>query len=498
MSFTVAIVGRPNVGKSTLFNRLVGRREALTHDEPGVTRDRREGEGRIGPLTFRVIDTAGLDEGDPESLAGRMMRQTERAIADSDVSLFVIDGRAGITAGDRHFADLLRRSGARVMVVANKCEGGAGESGRLEAFELALGEPIAVSAAHGEGLGELYDALAPFAPETATLDDEAEPGEGGDRPLRLAIIGRPNVGKSSLLNRLIGEERVITGPEPGLTRDAIAVDWNYKNRAVRLIDTAGLRRKARVVAALEKLSVSDSLRTIRAVEVVVIVLDATEPPSKQDFTVAALAVEEGRAPVIALNKWDAVENRKNILTEFRRILDETLAQAKGIRLVPCSALTGEGVQKLMPAVLETYEAWNTRVKTSELNRWLEVTLDRHPPPLVGGRRVKLRYMTQLSTRPPNFVAFISQPLDLPDAYTRYMVNGLRETFGLDGIPIRLSYRKGENPYEPKKTRGSKGKPSESAKRSGGAKRLGSAKGKSGTKRPSGAKRPTGKLKRRTR
>jgi GTP-binding protein len=453
MTFTVAIVGRPNVGKSTLFNRLVGRREALTHDQPGVTRDRREGDGRIGPLNFRVIDTAGLDEGDPESMAGRMMRQTERAIKEADVSLFVIDGRAGITAGDRHFADLLRRSGARVVLVANKCEGGAGESGRLEAFELGLGEPIAVSAAHGEGLSELYDALAPFAPESIEPEGEGEEIEEAERPLRLAIVGRPNVGKSSLLNRLIGAERVITGPEPGLTRDAIAVEWRYKNRAVRLIDTAGLRRKARVVAALEKLSVGDSLRTIRAVEVVVIVLDATEPPARQDFTVAALAVEEGRAPVIALNKWDAVEDRKTMLTEFRYTIEETLAQAKGIRIVPCSALTGEGINKLMPTVLETYEAWNKRIKTSDLNRWLEAALDRHPPPLVKGRRVKLRYMTQTAARPPSFVAFISQPLELPDAYKRYMVNSLREAFGLDGVPIRLSFRKGENPYAPKRTRG---------------------------------------------
>ncbi len=491
MSFTVAIVGRPNVGKSTLFNRLVGRREALTHDQPGVTRDRREGQGRIGPLEFRVIDTAGLDQGDAESLAGRMMRQTEQAIKDADVALFVIDGRAGVTAGDRHFADLLRRTGARVVLVANKCEGGAGESGRLEAFELGLGEPIALSAAHGEGLGELYDVLAPFESTTEELDGEPDGPDAIERPLRLAIIGRPNVGKSSLLNRLIGEERVITGPEPGLTRDAIAVEWRYKDRAVRLIDTAGLRRKARVVAELEKLSVGDTLRTIRAVEVVVIVLDATEPPAKQDFTVAALAVEEGRAPIIALNKWDTVEDRKGILTEFRYTLDETLAQAKGIRLVPCSALTGEGVPRLMPAVLETYEAWNKRIKTSDLNRWLEAALDRHPPPLVKGRRVKLRYMTQTAARPPSFVAFVSQPLELPDAYTRYMVNGLREAFGLDGVPIRLSFRKGENPFAPKRIGGSRDKPSEHPKRSGSSKRPSGAKRPRGPKRPGGPKRLSG-------
>ena len=453
MKLTVAIVGRPNVGKSTLFNRLAVRRAALTHDEPGVTRDRREGEARLGPLRFRVIDTAGLDEGAPDSLAARMMRQTDRAVEAADVALFVIDARAGITAADRHFADMLRRAGAKVVLVANKCEGGAGEAGLIEAFALGLGEPVALSAEHGEGLAELYDALAPFA-ETAnagTAEVEAE-GEA-ERPLRLAIVGRPNVGKSSLLNRLIGEERVITGPEPGLTRDAIAVEWRYRGRAVRLVDTAGLRRRARVTAPLEKLSAADTLRTIRAVEVVIIVFDATEPPSRQDFGVAALAVEEGRAPVIALNKWDAVDNRRETLSEFRYAVEQALSQAKGVRLVPCSALTGEGVSRLMPAVLECDAAWNARASTAELNRWLEAALERHPPPLVKGRRVKLRYMTQVSARPPSFVAFASRPEGLPDAYQRYLVNGLREAFGLDGVPIRLAFRKGDNPYAPKRRRG---------------------------------------------
>jgi GTP-binding protein len=451
MPLTVAIVGRPNVGKSTLFNRLVGRRAALTHDEPGVTRDRREGEARLGPLSFRVIDTAGLDEGAPESLAARMMRQTERAVAAADVALFVIDARAGVTPADRHFADMLRRVGARIVVVANKCEGGAGEDGRLDAFALGFGEPVALSAEHGEGLAELYDALAPSAEAAAA--DMAEAAPEAERPIRIAIVGRPNVGKSSLLNRLIGEERVITGPEPGLTRDAIAVEWRHRDRPVRLIDTAGLRRRARVTAALEKLSAADALRTIRAVEVVIVVFDATEPPSRQDFGVAALVVEEGRAPVIALNKWDAVEHRKEALSEFRHAVEQALSQAKGVRLVPCSALTGEGIERLMPAVLDCAEAWNARVPTSALNRWLEGVLERHPPPLVKGRRVKLRYMTQVSARPPSFIAFASQPGGLPDAYHRYLVNGLRDAFGLDGVPLRLRFRKGENPFAPKRRKG---------------------------------------------
>jgi len=454
MTLTVAIVGRPNVGKSTLFNRLVGRREAITHDEPGVTRDRRQGIARIGPLEFSVIDTAGFDVGNPGSLASRTLVQTDRALAEADIALFVIDGRAGVTAADRALAQHLRRTGKPVHVIANKCEGGAGEAGRLEAFELGLGEAIAVSAAHGEGLVDLYDVIAPHADAKAADDSEADAADGAvsERPLRLAIIGRPNVGKSSLLNQLIGEERVVTGPEPGLTRDAISVDWRYRGRAIRLVDTAGLRRKARVQTSLEKLSVADALRVLGLSEVVIVVFDASVPPARQDFGVAALVVEEGRALVIALNKWDLVEARRAVLDEFRHAIEETLAQAKGVRIIPIAALTGEGLDSLMGAVFESYDAWNMRVRTSDLNRWLERVAAQHTPPLVKGRRVRLRYMTQTSARPPSFVIFVSQPLALPDSYRRYLINELRVTFNLDGIPIRLSFRRGENPFAPGRTR----------------------------------------------
>ena len=442
MTFTVAIVGRPNVGKSTLFNRLVGKRHAIVDKTPGVTRDRREGPARIGPLHFRAIDTAGLEQGAPESLAGRMMRQTERAIADADVALLLIDGRAGVIPLDHHFAKLLRRAETPVVVLVNKCEAGGGEAGVLEAHALGLGEPIPFSAEHGEGLSGLYDALAPFEPETAA-SAETEPRPAA---LQLAIVGRPNVGKSTLLNRLLGEERVVTGPEPGLTRDAIGVVWAYQGRAIRLIDTAGLRRRARVTEALEKLSVSDTLRAVRLAEVVIVMLDATELPAKQDLSIAAAVVEEGRAPVILFNKWDAVEHRRAVLGATRALVDESLPQAKGIRIVTCSALTGEGVKRVMPAVLAAHEVWNQRVPTAALNRWLAAAVERHAPPLAAGRRVKLRYLTQTKARPPTFAAFVNLPAALPEAYRRYLVNGLREEFGFGGVPLRLLWRKGKNPY----------------------------------------------------
>ena len=448
MSFTIAIVGRPNVGKSTLFNRLVGRRAALVDDTPGVTRDRREGEGRLGPLRFRVIDTAGLEEGDDETLAGRMMRQTRRAIDEADLALLLVDGRAGLTPADEHFAQILREAETPVVLVVSKCEGSAGDAGIAEAWGLGLGDPVPISAEHAEGWSGLYDALAANMPDD-TADDDGD-GEGdeaaSDRPLRLAIVGRPNVGKSTLLNRLVGEERVITGPEAGLTRDAITVSWTYRGRDVELVDTAGLRRKAKIVGGLEKLSAADARRSLGRAEVVVLVFDGSIEPSKQDFTIAAHVVDEGRAPVIALNKWDAISDPQARLRDYHDAIEITLSQAKGVPVVPLSALTGRGVDKLMPTVLDVYARWNKRVSTAALNRWLTDMLEQHPPPLAGGRRVKLRYVTQAKARPPTFAAFCNMPAELPDSYRRYLVNGLREAFDLPGVPIRLNLRKGKNPY----------------------------------------------------
>jgi len=440
MAFTVAIVGRPNVGKSTLFNRLAGRRSALVADQPGVTRDRREGEGAIGPLRFTVIDTAGLAEAPPASLAGRMQAQTERAVAEADVTLLVIDARAGVTPDDHHFARALRRSDRPVMVIANKCEGWAGDAGLYAAYELGLGEPVAISAEHGEGLGALYDALAPFA------DDAGDAADDASRPLRLAIVGRPNAGKSTLVNRLLGAERTITGPEPGITRDSIDIDWTFRGQPVRLVDTAGLRRRARVGAKLERLSADDSLSAIRRSEVTLLILDAALGLDKQDLTIARYVIDEGRALVIAANKWDLVEDVRAARAEIDARLAEALAQARGVTVVPLSARSGRGVERLMPAVLRTYERWNARVGTGPLNRWLEAAVAAHPPPLVKGRRLKLRYATQIKARPPTFAFWANLPRDLPEGYRRYLVNGLRESFGLDGVPIRVLLRKGDNPY----------------------------------------------------
>lgn len=446
MAFTVAIVGRPNVGKSTLFNRLVGRRAALVAPVPGVTRDRREGSGRIGPLRFRVIDTAGLEEGDPETLAGRMMRQTERALAEADVALFLVDGRAGLTPADGHFADLLRRAGKPVVLVVNKCEGEAGVDTLAEAYRFGLGDPIAISAEHGEGMGDLYDSLASF--------EAGPPGEGTaegasretSKPLRLAIVGRPNVGKSTLLNRLIGDERVVAGPEPGLTRDAIATQWTFEGKLIELVDTAGLRRRARVTEALEKLSSADARTALGNADVVVVVLDARDPPARQDLGIAASVVEEGRALVLALNKWDLVQDRDGVRRDMANRLVKTLPQVRGVPVVACSALTGEGVEELMPAVLGAHDIWNRRIATAALNRWLAEVTEHHPPPLAAGRRLRLRYMTQIKARPPTFAIFINRPTALPKSYRRYLVNGLREAFGLQGVPVRLMLRKGKNPY----------------------------------------------------
>jgi GTPase len=440
MSFGVAIVGRPNVGKSTLFNRLVGRRLALVDDLPGVTRDRREGEGRIADLNFRVVDTAGLEEAAPDSLAGRMQAQTEQALADADVALLLIDVREGVTEADRHFAVQLRRSGKPVVLLANKAEGRTGLSAIGEAYRLGLGDPVAISAEHGEGLAELYERLEPFS----------RPGKsasiGPKKPLQLAIVGRPNVGKSTLVNRLIGEERMLTGPEAGLTRDAIAVDLTWRGRPFRLVDTAGLRRRARIEGKLERLSVADALRSIRFAETVVLVTDALAPLERQDFAIARLIEDEGRALVLAANKWDAVEAPQGLLKRLREQVAESLPQLQGVSVVPIAALTGAGLDTLMTAVCEAEQVWNRRVTTADLNRWLETVQQRHPPPLVAGRRLRLRYITQVNTRPPTFALFASKPGELPDSYRRYLVNALRRQFDLPGTPIRLMLRKGKNPY----------------------------------------------------
>jgi GTP-binding protein len=443
MSFTVAIVGRPNVGKSTLFNRLVGQRIALVDDTPGVTRDRREGEGRLADLRFKTIDTAGLEDERGPGLAARMRRQTEQALVEADVALFLIDARAGVTPLDAHFAQWLRRGATPVLLVANKSEGKAGDAGAIEAFALGFGAPIALSAEHGEGLGELYEALRPYAEKAA----EAPAAAAAEKPLQLAIVGRPNVGKSTLANRLLGAERLLTGPEAGITRDAIAVDWAWEGRRVRLVDTAGLRRKAHVEEKLEKLSTADTLRAIRFAEVVVLVLDAAQGLEKQDLAIARMVEDEGRALVLAASKWDAVEDKPAALKRIGDRIDASLAQLQGVTLVPVSGLTGQGLGKLMEAVFRVHALWNKRLPTPRLNDWLAAVQERHPPPLVAGRRLKLRYMTQANIRPPTFALFTSKPSELPDSYRRYLVNLLRQDFDLPGVPIRMMLRKtGKNPY----------------------------------------------------
>lgn len=452
MTASVAIIGRPNVGKSTLFNRLVGRKLALVDDQPGVTRDRREGEATLGHLTFRVIDTAGLEEAAEDSLTGRMRQQTETAILDSDIILFLIDARAGITPADRQFAEMVRRSGKPVILVANKAEGKVGQEGAYEAFSLGLGDPVPLSAEHGEGTSDLFEALAPFFPDPDDEEEDTGLDEQGNlqRPLKIAISGRPNAGKSTLINQMIGEERLLTGPEAGITRDSISLDWDWRGHAIKLYDTAGMRKRARIDDKLEKLSVSDGLRAIRFAEVVVVLLDATIPFEKQDLTIIDLIEKEGRAVVIGLNKWDLVSDQHGLLKELREEASRLLSQVKGVSVVPVSGLTGRGVDQLMEAVLEAYRIWNERISTSRLNRWLSDMLDGHPPPAVSGRRIKIRYATQVKSRPPHFALFGNQLGDLPRSYTRYLVNGLRETFNLPGTPIRLSLRSGDNPYDRKK------------------------------------------------
>lgn len=460
MSFTLAIIGRPNVGKSTLFNRLVGKRLAIVDDTPGVTRDRREAEASISDLKFHILDTAGLEDATDDSIESRMRQQTEQAVLDADVALLLIDGRTGVTPTDSHFAQWLRTQNTPVILGVNKCEGKQAEAGMYEAYSLGLGDPIALSAEHGLGLDELYDALVPFRDKA-----EAEAADNGDllplrdsgeeqddeevlaSPLQLAIVGRPNAGKSTLVNRLLGEDRMLTGPEAGITRDAIASKWTWQGREIRLVDTAGLRKQARVQEKLEYLAVNDTFRAIQYAQVVVLVLDAEQPLEKQDLTIARKVVDEGRALIIAVNKWDSVPNRTEQMALIKDRLQTSLQQIRGVRVVTMSALTGKGVDKLLPTVFEIFDLWNTRVPTGALNRWLSAMLEAHPPPMGShGRRLTIRYVTQAKTRPPTFYLFSSTAGKLPDSYLRYLANGLRDDFGLDGVPIRIHTRSGKNPY----------------------------------------------------
>jgi GTP-binding protein len=452
MSFTVAIVGRPNVGKSTLFNRLVGRRLALVDDEPGVTRDRREGEARLGDLSFKVIDTAGLEHAERESLSARMQAQTAAAMAQADVVLFVVDARAGATPADRTFADLVRRSGKPSILVANKSEGRAGEAGALEAYSLGLGEPIAISAEHGEGLADLYDAVRAALPVATAEAEEPQTPAADDHAIRIAVVGRPNTGKSTLINRLLGDERLLTGPEAGITRDAIAVDLEWRGRRLRIHDTAGLRRRPRISEKLEKLSVADALNAIRFAEVVIVLIDAQTPFEEQDMRIVDLVEREGRAIVIGINKWDLIEAEPGAQTRLRQQTDRMLPQIKGVPIVTLSAQRGTGVDRLMAAVLESYAVWNRRVPTAALNRFLAKATEAHPPPALHGRRSRLDYITQAKSRPPTFVLFSSRAAALPETYRRYLVNGLRESFDLPGTPIRLAVRAKPNPYAGRKRR----------------------------------------------
>jgi GTPase len=456
MSFTVAIVGRPNVGKSTLFNRLVGARRALVDDQPGVTRDRREGQGRLGDLCFKVIDTAGLEDSAAESLSGKIQAQTAAAVAQADAVLFLVDARAGATGADRAFADLVRKSGKPAILIANKSEGPAGEAGALESYSLGLGDPVAISAEHGEGLADLYAALREALPEaTAKVDEHAEapaPAAVEDKPRRIAVVGRPNTGKSTLINRLLGEERLVTGPEAGITRDAIAVDLTWRKRRLRIHDTAGLRRRSRIEEKIEKLSVAEALNAIRFAEVVIVLVDAEAPFEEQDIRIADLVEREGRAIVIGLNKVDLIERQPGVRPRLREEADRVLPQIKGVPVVALSARTGEGLDRLLAAVMESYAVWNRRVPTAALNRFLSHATETHPPPAIRGRRLKLSYMTQAKSRPPTFVLFSSRASAIPETYCRYLINGLREAFKLPGTPIRLTLRVKGNPFAGRKRR----------------------------------------------
>jgi GTP-binding protein len=457
MSFTIAIIGRPNVGKSTLFNRLVGQKLALVDDEPGVTRDRREGEARLGDLAFTVIDTAGLDEGAKGSLTARMQEQTETAIRHADALMFLVDARAGLTPTDRAFADLARRADKPVLLVANKSEGRHGEAGSMEAYALGLGEPIQISAEHGEGLGDLYDALRALMPESAEHEEASlEPDDTDEdlasRPIRVAIVGRPNAGKSTLINHLIGEERLLTSPEAGTTRDSIAVEVKWKGRDFRLFDTAGLRRRSRIEQKLEKLSVADALRAVRFAEVAVLLMDAQNRFEEQDLRIADLIEREGRSLVIAVNKWDLIDGKPGQISALRKDADHWLPQVAGVPIVAVSGLLGEGIDRLMQAIVDAYAVWNKRVATSALNRWFEQAVSVNPPPAVSGRRLKLNYITQTKARPPSFVLFCTRADAVPQSYLRYLVNSLREAFSLPGTPVRITLREKANPFAHKRKR----------------------------------------------
>jgi len=473
MSFTLAIVGRPNVGKSTLFNRLVGKRLALVDDQPGVTRDLREGAARLADLRFTVIDTAGLEDATDDSLQGRMRRLTERAVDMADICLFMIDARAGVTPIDQSLADILRKRSAHVILVANKGEGSAADGGILDAYGLGLGEPIRMSAEHGEGLNDLYSVLMPLADEFAeradtdtpetdvTLseddDDDAEASHAPTeaRPLQVAVVGRPNAGKSTLINKILGEERLLTGPEAGITRDAISLNTNWDGTPVRIFDTAGMRKKAKVQEKLEKLSVGDGLRAVKFAEVVVVLLDAEIPFEQQDLRIADLAEREGRAVVVAVNKWDVEPEKQQKLRDLKESFERLLPQLRGAPLVTVSALTGRGLDRLHDAILQAHDVWNRRIPTAALNRWLTGMLEQHPPPAPQGKRIKLRYMTQVKARPPGFVVMCSHPDKMPESYSRYLVNGLRQDFDMPGTPIRLTLRSqnDKNPFKGRKKAG---------------------------------------------
>jgi GTP-binding protein len=464
--FTIAIIGRPNVGKSTLFNRLVGKKLALVDDRPGVTRDRREGDAKLGDLTFKIIDTAGLEEGDGASLPGRMRAQTEMAVDLADAIFFVFDSRIGLTPDDRFFANLVRRANKPLILIANKAEGRAGQAGAIEGFDLGLGDPVPLSAEHGDGFAELYAAVREALPDETELPAEtseqetrlrlSEDEDGSEldpsKPLRIAIIGRPNAGKSTLLNRILGQDRLLTGPEPGLTRDTIGIDFEWRDRKIKMFDTAGLRRRARVEDKLEKLAGADALRAAKFAEVVVLLLDATIPFENQDLTLADLVEREGRALVIGLNKWDLIEAKGSKLSELREAASRLLPQVKGAPVVALSGATGDGVEKLMEAIVRVHEIWNKRISTARLNRWLAGAIEQTPPPAVSGRRIKIRYMTQLRARPPYFILFGNQLDALPTSYERFLVNGLRQAFDLPGVPIRMSKKTSENPYGHRKSR----------------------------------------------